>query len=140
MKFHAVVLATALFATASLPKLANAQLSAASQARGPIWVSVPAAPKALETLAVRAPATGNLIVTVTGTLVYEHEQGMQGWYCLALSQTSGNVGGCVPDGGSDSATRGSIAAAEPTTVTGFGASQTYSIVRVYPVRADENYN
>ena len=140
MKFRAVVLATALIAMFSMPRLANAQLSAASQARGPIWVSVPTAPKALEALAVKAPASGNVIVTVTGTLIYEHNLGTQGWYCLALSQTAGNVGACVPNGGSDSATRGSIAAGEPSTVPGFGASQTYSIVRVYPVNFGATYD
>jgi|SRR5271170_7988840 len=138
MKFRAVIMATALVALCSIPRLATAQ-AAATQARGPIWVSVPTSAVALESLSVKAPAAGNLVITVTGTLIYEHTLGSQGWYCLALAQTSANVGACVPDGGSDSAIRGDIASAEPTTVSGMGASVPYSIVRTYAVTAGTNY-
>lgn len=140
MKVRAVLMATALLAVFSIPTLATAQAAASNQARGPIWVSVPTSAASLESLSAKAPANGNLIITVTGTLIYEHNYGAQGWYCLTLSQTAGNVGACVPDGGSDSAIRGDIAAAEPTTVSGMGASQPYSIVRSFPVTAGTNYN
>jgi hypothetical protein len=139
MKFRAMVMAAALIAVCSIPRLATAQLSASSQSLGPIWVTVPAAAATLQKFQAKAPANGNMIITVTGTLVYEHTLGTQGWYCLALSQTPGNVGGCTPNAGSDSAVRGDIAAGEPTTVSGYGASVPYTIVRSWPVVAGTNY-
>lgn len=139
MNIRAMTLTAALLATASLPKLATAQNSAAVQNRGPIWVSVSTSPASLETISAKAPANGYFIVTTTGSFIYEHNEGTQGWFCLALSPIAGNVGGCVPNTGSDSAVRGDIAAAEPSTVTGFGATIPYSIVRTYPVIAGDIY-
>ena len=139
MNIRAMALTAALLATASLPKLASAQNSAVVQNRGPIWVSVPKSPASLETITAKAPANGYFIVTTTGALVYEHNHGTQGWFCLALSPVAGNVGGCVPDSGSDSAVRGDISAAEPSTVPGFGATTPYSIVRTYPVINGDTY-
>jgi hypothetical protein len=138
MKFRALVLATTLILTGSFATHAGAQ-AASREVRGPIWVSVPASATDLESIQVKAPATGNLIITVTGTVVYEHTQGTAGNYCLQLSQTAGNVGGCVPDAGSDSAIRSYVASGVATTVPGFGASEPYSIVRTYPVRAGDTY-
>ena len=139
MNIRAMALTAALLATASLPKLTSAQKSAVVQNRGPIWVSVPTSPASLEMIAAKAPANGYFIVTTTGSLIYEHNQGTQGWFCLALSPVAGNVGGCVPNAGSDSAVRGDISAAEPSTVAGFGATTPYSIVRTYPVVAGNTY-
>jgi hypothetical protein len=138
MKFHALVLATTLALTGSFATLAGAQ-AASREVRGPIWISVPTSPSKLQSIQVKAPETGNLTITVTGTVVYEHTQGTQGDYCLQLSQTAGNVGGCVPDAGSDSAIRSYIAAGVASTVSGFGASAQYSIVRTYAVRAGDTY-
>ena len=104
MKSRAVVLAAALILMLSSTTAALAQ-AATREVRGPIWISVPASAHALQAIQVKAPAAGNLTITVTGTLVYEHTLGTEGSYCLQLSQISGNVGGCVPDAGSDSAIR-----------------------------------
>ena len=139
MNIRTIALTAALLATASLPKLGTAQNSAVLQNRGPIWVSVPNSPASLETITAKAPENGYFIVTTTGSIIYEHNQGTQGWFCLALSPVAGNVGACVPDAGSDSAVRGDIAAAEPSTVPGFGATTPYSIVRTYPVTAGGTY-
>lgn len=109
MKSRAVVLAAALILMLSSTTAALAQ-AATREVRGPIWISVPASAHALQAIQVKAPAAGNLTITVTGTLVYEHTLGTEGSYCLQLSQISGNVGGCVPDAGSDSAIRSYVAA------------------------------
>jgi hypothetical protein len=137
MKSKVVFVATMLVLMCGFGKLASAQ--AVGEVRGPIWISVSTSAAALQKIEVKAPAAGNMTVTVTGTLVYEHTLGTAGSYCLQLSQTSGNTGGCVPDGGSDSAIRNYIAADFPTTVPGFGASEQYSIVRTWPVTAGTNY-
>jgi hypothetical protein len=139
MNIRAMALTAALLATASLPKLASAQNSAVLQNRGPIWVTVPTSPASLETITAKAPANGYFIVTTTGSFIYEHNGGTQGWFCLTLSPTAGNVGACVPNAGSDSGVRGDISAAEPSTVPGFGATTPYSIVRTYPVIAGDAY-
>ena len=138
MKVRAVVLATALVLMCGATRFMAGQ-AAVRQVRGPIWISVPASAGSLQTIQVKAPANGNLIVTVTGTMVYEHTLGTQGFYCVSLSQTASDVGGCVPDGGSDSAVRGSIASGFPTTVPGYGASEQYSIVKTIPVTAGATY-
>jgi len=138
MKFRAIVLATTLILTGSFATHAGAQ-AASREVRGPIWISVPTSATDLQKIQVKAPATGNLTITVTGTVVYEHTEGTAGNYCLQLSETAGNVGGCVPDAGSDSAIRSYIAAGVATTVSGFGASAQYSIVRTWSVRAGETY-
>lgn len=138
MKSRGAILATVLLLMCAATKVVVAQ-AAVREARGPIWISVPASAAPMQSIQVKAPANGNIIVTVTGTMVYEHSLGTQGFYCLALSETSGNVGGCVPDGGSDSAVRSSIASGSPTTVPGYGASEQYSIVRTFPVTAGDTY-
>jgi hypothetical protein len=138
MKFRAIVLATTLILTGSFATLAGAQ-AASREVRGPIWISVPTSAKPLQSIQVKAPETGNLTITVTGTVVYEHTLGTEGNYCLQLSTASGNVGGCVPDAGSDSAIRSYVAAEFATTVPGFGASAQYSIVRTWPVTAGTTY-
>jgi len=138
MKHHAVVLTAMLAVICSLASLAAAQ-AAVSEVRGPIWISVPSSAGALQSIQVKAPANGNLMVTVTGTLVYEHTQGTQGDYCLQLSQTSGDTSGCVPDEGSDSAIRSFISSEIPSTVSGMGASEQYSIVRTYSVTRGTTY-
>jgi hypothetical protein len=138
MKLRTLVLTAMLAVLASFSTLAAAQ-TAASQAVGPIWIAMPASSAVMQSLEVKAAAKGNIIVTVTGTVNYEHTQGNQGAYCLQLSQTSGYTGGCVPDGGSDSAVRSFIASDMPTTVSGFGASEQYSIVRSWPVTAGTTY-
>ena len=91
MNIRALALTAALLATASLPKLASAQDSAVLQNRGPIWVSVPTSPASLETITAKAPANGYFIVTTTGSFIYEHNGGTQGWFCLALSPVAGSV-------------------------------------------------
>jgi hypothetical protein len=139
MKLRALILAAALIATGGFGKLALGQGAAVREVRGPIWTLVPTSAAPLQSIEVKAPANGNIIVTVTGTMVYEHLLGTEGNYCLQLSTTSGFVGGCVPDGGTDSAVRSYIAAGVPSTVPGFGASEQYSIVRTYPVVAGETY-
>jgi hypothetical protein len=138
MKFRAVVLAAAFLTMCSSATLALAQ-AAVREIRGPIWISVPTSVHALQSIQVKAPETGNLTITVTGTVVYEHSFGTEGSYCLQLSQKSGFVGGCVPDEGTDSAIRSYVAADFPTTVPGFGASAQYSIVRTFPVIAGDTY-
>jgi len=117
-----------------------AQNAAVRQVRGPIWISVPTSAAALQSIEVKAPATGSIVVTVTGTVDYSHTLGTQGFYCVDLSATSGDIGGCIPNTGSDSAVRGSIASAMPTTVSGYGASAQYSIMKVFPVTANDTYN
>jgi hypothetical protein len=138
MKVRALILAAALAFTASFATMAGAQ-SASRQVLGPIWIPVTNSPQALQSLQVHAPAAGNLIITVTGTVNYEHTAGTAGNWCLQLSYVAANVGGCVPDAGSDSAIRDYIAAAVATTTPGFGTSTPYSIVRSYPATAGDNY-
>jgi hypothetical protein len=139
MKSRTLVLATLLVLMGSFGKLAMSQVASVREVRGPIWTLVPTSAAPLQSIQVKAPANGNVVVTVTGTFVYEHLLGTAGNYCLQLSTTSGFVGGCVPDAGSDSAIRSYIAAAVPSTVPGFGASEQYSIVRTYPVVAGDTY-
>ena len=138
MKVRLFALAASLLLTGSFANMAGAQ-AASRQVRGPIWVEFTTSPKALESIQVKAPASGNLVITATGTVNYEHAEGTAGNWCLQLSTASGNVGGCVTDAGSDSAIRDYIAAGVATTVPGFGTSAPYSIVRTYPVTAGETY-
>lgn len=139
MKSRIAFLAKALLLVSSFTTLAVAQNAAVDQVNGPIWITVPTSAAALQSLHVKAPANGNMIVTVTGTMIYEHTLGTQAFYCLQLSETAGKVTGCVPDVGSDSAVRASIAADFPTTVPGYGASEQYSIVKVWPVTGGDAY-
>jgi hypothetical protein len=138
MKSRAVAFAAIVVLICSFTSLAAAQ-AAVREVRGPIWVSVPSSAAGLQSITVKAPANGNLTITVTGTVVYEHTLDTEGAYCLQLSPTRSNVGGCVPDAGSDSAIRSYMASGVPTTVPGFGASEQYSIVRTWPVTAGTTY-
>ncbi len=137
MKSRATVLATTIL-ICSFTTLGMAQ-AAVREVRGPIWIPISAFAGPLQSIQVKAPATGNITVTVTGTVVYEHTFGSQGFYCLQLSKTSGYTGGCVPMAGSDSAIRSSIASAFPTTVPNMGASAQYSIVRTWPATSGTTY-
>ena len=139
MKSRALTIATLLILMGGFGKLALGQNAAVREVRGPIWTFVPTSAAPLQSIQAKAPANGNMTVTVTGTMNYEHLLGTQGNYCLQLSTISGYVGGCVPNSGSDSAVRSYIAAAVPSTVPGFGASEQYSIVRTYPVVAGQTY-
>jgi hypothetical protein len=118
---------------------AEAAAPSVAQTRGPIWISVPTSGAPLQSITVTAPATGNMVVTAAGSVDFAHTSGTQGSYCVSLSQTSGDTGGCVPMAGSDSAMRNYIASAFPTTVPGFGMHEAYSIVRVYPVKIGVTY-
>jgi hypothetical protein len=110
-----------------------------AQTRGPIWITMPTSSGQLQSITVKAPATGNMIITAAGSVDFLHTAGTQGDYCVSLSKTSGDTGGCVPMAGSDSAMRNYIAAGFPTTVPGFGMHEGYSIVRVYPVSVGVTY-
>ena len=142
MKFRAFVLATTLMLTGSFATHASAQAAASNEARSD-WIKVSAtassSPETLQSIEVTAPADGNLIITVTGTLMYSHTQGTTGKYCLQLADTSDYVGGCNPDAGSDSAIRSGIGAGEPTAKPNYGVSVPYSIVRTWPVKAGGTY-
>jgi hypothetical protein len=137
MKFRVVVLAATLILMCSFATPQAQAQAAVAQVKGPIWISVPGSPAPLQSIQVKAPAAGN--ITVTGTVNYQHTLGTQGYYCLQLSETSGYIGGCIPNGGSDSAVRSYIASDFPTTVPGFGALEQYSIVRTWPVTAGTTY-
>lgn len=139
MKVRLTILAATLILTSGFAQLATAQ-DAVRQVRGPIWISVPGSPAAMQSATIKAPATGYVVVTVTGTFNYSHTYGTAGFYCLQLSPISGYAGGCVPDAGSDSAVRGYVAAAVPTTIPGYGLSEQYSITRLYAVTAGGTYN
>ena len=139
MKFRVVVLAATLILMCSFATPQAQAQAAVAQVKGPIWISVPGSPAPLQSIQVKAPAAGNITVTVTGTVNYQHTLGTQGYYCLQLSETSGYIGGCIPNGGSDSAVRSYIASDFPTTVPGFGALEQYSIVRTWPVTAGTTY-
>jgi len=138
MKFRAFVFAATLLLAGSFSSLAFGQ-AAVREVRGPIWISMPATAGALQSITVKPSASGNLTLTVTGSVVWEHNSGTQGSYCLQVSTTSGNVGGCVPNVGSDSAIRNYIAADFPTTVPGFGQTEQYSIVRTFAVTGGATY-
>ena len=112
---------------------------AVGQVRRPIWITLPTSAAVLQSIQAQAPATGNMVVMVTGSIDFFHTLGTMGNYCLQLSQTSGFVGGCVPDSGSDSAIRNYIAAGYPTTVSGLGQTESYSMIRVWPVTAGSTY-
>jgi hypothetical protein len=143
MKFRAFVIATTLSLTGGLATHARAQAPASNEVRGPVWFNVTAttsdSPETMQSIEVKAPADGNLTITVTGTLMYSHTKGTTGKYCLQLSDTSDYVGGCNLDAGSDSAIRSDIAAGEPTTKPNGGVSVPYSIVRSWPVKAGVTY-
>lgn len=141
MKSHTVFLAITVMLICGFA-LPAAAVPGANQVIGPNWIG-PLPPystslKPLQSITVKAPAKGNMIVTVTGTVVWEFTTGVEAMWCLQLSQTSGYVGGCAPDG-SDSAIRSYTAADFPTTQAGFGASTPYSIVRMWPVKAGTAY-
>jgi|SRR5208283_3803916 len=138
MKSRAVILAVTLLSVFGFTTTAVAQ-DAVREVRGPIWINVPTSATVLQSIKVKAPASGNITITVTGTMVYEHTLGNEGEYCLQLSTTPRNTGGCGPDLGSDSAIRSFIAADTPSTVPHFGASEQYSIVRTFPVTAGTTY-
>jgi len=140
MKPRTIFLATTLMLMCSFATLPAAHaVPAVLQVRGPIYITVPTSAGAMQSITVKAPAKGNMIVTVTGTVNYEFTSGAEAMWCLQLSMTSGWVGGCVPDSGSDSAIRSYYAADFPTTQSGFGAAAPYSIVRVWPVTAGTTY-
>ena len=134
-----MVLGAAAFALSMFAGSAQAAAVSTKQTLGPIWIAMPTASAPLQSLTVTAPATGMMIVTVAGSVNYLHTNGIQGFYCVSLSKTSGDTGGCVPNAGSDSAMRNYVAAAVPTTVPGFGASEGYSIVRIWPVKIGVTY-
>jgi len=138
MKMRRVVLAATITLVCSLASLAAAQ-NGVLQVRGPIWIAMPSSSGPLQSITVKAPANGNMIVTMTGTVNYTHTLGTEGSWCLTLSKTSGDTRGCVPMAGSDSAIRSYFSTGEATTVPGFGASQPYSIVRTWPVTAGATY-
>jgi hypothetical protein len=138
MKIRRVVLAATITLLCSFASLASAQ-DGVLQARGPIWIAMPSSSGRLQSITVKAPANGNMIVTMTGTVNYNHTLGTEGFWCLTLSKTSGDTGGCVPMAGSDSAIRSYFSTGDSTTVPGFGASQPYSIVRTWPVTAGTTY-
>jgi hypothetical protein len=69
---------------------------AVGELRGPIWISVATTAKPLQSIKVVAPGAGNITVTVTGTVVYEHTQETQGDYCLQLSKTQAMLGDAYP--------------------------------------------
>lgn len=134
MKLRAAVLATTLVLICAASEAAFAQSAAVTQTRT-IWITVPTTASVLQSDTVMSPGTGNLIVTVTGSVNFFHTQGTTGSYCLQLSQTSAYTGGCVPEAGSDAAIRNFIASNYPTTASGVGQSEQYSIVRAWPVSA-----
>src|SRR5271154_2204276 len=74
MKVRAFVLAASLLLSGSFATMAHAQ-AASRSVMGPIWVEMTTSPTALEWSSFKAPANGNLIITVTGTVNYEHTQG-----------------------------------------------------------------
>ena len=138
MKMRRVVLAATITLVCSLASLAAAQ-DDVLQVRGPIWIAMPSSSGRLQSITVKAPANGNMIITMTGTVNYSHTLGAEGFWCLTLSKTPGDTGGCVPMAGSDSAIRSYFSTGDSSTVPNFGASQPYSIVRTWPVTAGITY-
>jgi hypothetical protein len=137
MKPGPVFLARTLVLMCSFATLATPQ--AVREVRGPTWISVTSSATVLQSIQVKAPANGNITVTVTGTFVYEHTIGNQGSYCLELWNKPDAVGGCTPEGGEDAAIRSFIDADSPTTLPLFGASAQYTIVRTWPVTKGTTY-
>jgi hypothetical protein len=113
-----------------------------SQVIGPNWIIVPTYSTSLtplQSITVKAPANGNMIVTAAGSVTWEFTTGVNADWCLQLSQTPGYVRGCAPDLGTDSAIRFYTAADFPTTMNGYGETTPYSIVRSWPVTAGASY-
>ncbi len=141
MRSRTVFLAITLVLMCSFA-LPAAAAPGVSQVIGPIWITVPTYSTTLtplQSITVKAPAKGNMIVTVTGSVNWDDTTGESGYWCLQLSQTSGYVGGCVPDEGSDSAIRFFTDPDFPTTLPGYGMLTPYSIVRVWAVTKDTTY-
>ncbi len=133
----AVFLSSAL-AAAAAPSATLAATDAVLQTTS-IWLNIPTSSSPLQSLKVVAPASGYMIVTVAGSVNFTSIPGTQGYYCVALSQTLANTGGCTPNAGSDSAMRNYIPAGYPAQVAGFGQLEGYSIVKVWPVVAGRTY-
>jgi hypothetical protein len=104
-----------------------------------IWIAVPASPGALQSITFTPPGSGYVVITTVGSVNYQHTKGTEGFYCVAVSGTSADTGGCTPGAGSDSAMRQYIASGEPTTVPGLGTLEAYSIVKTVPVLAGHSY-
>jgi hypothetical protein len=137
MKFRAFVFATTLILTGSFATHARAQVTASKEVRGPSSITVTDSSEALQSIEVKAPAAGNLVIIATGTMIYEHTEGTAGSFCLQLWDISGYVGGCEPDA-TDSAIRSYIAPGQASSASQ-GTSVPYSIVRTWPVKAGVTY-
>jgi hypothetical protein len=115
----------------------EADESAVKQQTGPIWVELSSTCSAISTLSVTAPATGKLLVLVTGTLALEKSAAVEGRWGVDLSTTSGDCGGVTPMAGSKSASRGYF----PTSWT-FNASMgiPFTLQEVFNVTQGQTYN
>ena len=96
-----------------------------------MWRQMTTASAVLQSITVKASAAGNMIVTVARQVNYSHTQGNQGAWCMGLSQKSGDAGACTPMAGSSAGARNYVAASVPSTVSGYGALDGYSIVQFY---------
>jgi len=104
------------------------------------WITVDDHPEALESLETTAPADGTMLVTAAGSVNYESTNGTVGNYCLTLAQAPRNVEACEPAGSTNVAVRNYIAADFPTTESGVGMLQSYTLVRTWSVQAGHSYS
>jgi len=106
--------------------------SAVKYTSGPIWISIPATAVSLKSISITPPGNGYVMVTAAGTVSYTHTLGISGYFCLDLDTTENNTGGCVPNGGTDTALRSFIPSGFPSTGTS-DVGVPFSIVKVISV-------
>jgi hypothetical protein len=125
---------------ALLTPVAASAADAITQTSDPIWIQVTSSTGSdVQSLTVKPAVNGYILATATGTTNWAHTYGNQGNYCLTLDTAANSYGGCTPDTNSTSAIRAYVAAAVPTTVSGYGASDPYSIVKLVQVTKGTTY-
>lgn len=126
--------------------IANSTITAAKISDAPaiklvhtIWIQIPTTASALQSITVTAPATGYLLVTVSGTVSVTYSGSGDCVLKLDLDPTSAYIRGCVPDTGTYSAIRSLMPSAWiPNTGTAdFGIP--YSISDWYSVTGGTAY-
>jgi len=112
--------------------------SGLSVVQGNIWVTIPTTVGELMSITFTAPSSGAVIIEASGTVAYSDSSGASGgFYCLDLSDTTADAGGCTPNTGSRSAIRSYIPAGMPNMDSGLGFG--YSIREVVNVISGASY-
>lgn len=95
----------------------NKNMSAIKQVLGEDWVPMPSSHAPLSSISVTPKYNGFVMVTAAGTVSINHTSGTLGNDCLNLNETEGDITGCGPYVGTDSAVRSFVPAGFPSTGT-----------------------